>query len=226
MDDKERIDALKMAAGLPIEEERVVDAETGTVFTRMVRRIRDVFLRTKKLVKGEGFRMSAEWHIVARKVDTGEVVYETTANNVIVDDGRVNTLKQILGLATTVTFIALGVGSSNTAADATQTRLQNELIANAARKSLTNTVGAALSAADVTAEVSGAYRQKIIVQAVYAAGDLNNGSTFAEYALFSTATNPATGTSTSGTMLNRFVPASSLAKDGSLAVTVQCTLRA
>lgn len=143
--------------------------------------------------------------------------------NIVVDDGRKQVLKHILNItspAAPVNFPYLGVGSGVTAAAATDTTLQTELTGNANRKTLLNTNDLAFTDTDIAFEVSGSFRWKVIAQATYDAGDGNNSSVFAEYAIFST------NVFATGKMYNRFVHPSPFTKTASLAVVVKMTLRA
>lgn len=161
-----------------------------------------------------------------------ETHYEVLDHNLVVNSGRVHALARIVGMTAGLSFPYLGVGSDNgtiLALANTNLTLGNELIANASRITCTDTVGNPLSSDPLSTIVADSsvspYQEKIVIQGVYGTSDANNGSTFAEYGLFSTATLPSTGSGTSGTMYNRFLPASSFVKSSSLAVTIQLTLR-
>jgi hypothetical protein len=161
-----------------------------------------------------------------KEVLKAPIVYQVRHKNTIVDDGRKEVLKDLFGFGVVASFLAGSVGDGATfPTDNTRDRLVNELLGNAARRSVTDTSGAALDATDIVAEVSGSNFWKIIAQFVFLTSDLNNGSTFAEYGLHSTTTNPGSPTGLSGVMLARYVPASSFVKSVAFQVTVQWSLR-
>jgi hypothetical protein len=169
------------------------------------------------------------WDVAARN-EAGEIVSRETDQNIVVIGGRENVLNLLFALAASSTVVALGAGASGTAATATDTRLNYELVGNASRKPLTNTSFAPLSSADVVLEtfVDGfgeTYYTKIIVQGVYQLVDGNNGQPFQEYGLFSTTALPGTPTSTSGIMFNHFVAGAPVVKDNTITITVQVTIR-
>lgn len=144
-------------------------------------------------------------------------------HNLVTDVGRQKVLKFVLGInspAAPVSFPYLGVGSGTTAADAGDTELETELEGNATRKTLLNTSDLALSDSDIAAEVSGAFLWKVVAQATFLSGDANNGSTFAEYGLFTT------NTYATDVMYNRYVHPSPFVKSAALSVVVRVTLRA
>lgn len=176
----------------------------------------------------QGYSICGQWKILEHDL-FGRLVSEHESENLVVNSGRDLTCFFLLGLGSASSIVALGVGASSTAVTATDTRLVSELIGNPTRKGLTNTSNTTLTTADFTLDttvVSGTtYYKKIVLQSQYAAGDLNNGNTFNEYGLFTTAVNPLTPTASSGIMFNRFVDPAPIQKTASNSVTVQITLR-
>jgi len=176
----------------------------------------------------------AVWRIIEKDVH-GNVLRDRELKNLIVNAGRNQDLLNLFMLPGSGGFVALGAGASTTAATVSDTRLTYELIGNAARKSLTNTSGAALSPSDVVSYPSGVaivlnatstatFYSSVTCQAVYDSGDGNNGNQFGEYALFTTATNPATPTSTSGVMYNHLIDPSPTIKSAANSITCQVTV--
>lgn len=179
--------------------------------------------------KGHGEELApiaCEWHIVAFNVHTGEIVHEEKDFNVIVVGGKEEMLKLMFNISGSP-FIAMGAGEGSTAATVNDTRLETELIANATRKSLTKTDGSTPLTVETEVTTIGAntYHRKLVSRASFLSGDSNNGDNFREYALFTTATLPGTPTSTSGVMFNRYVAASNIAKDSSIQINVDTTVR-
>jgi hypothetical protein len=176
----------------------------------------------------QGYSICGQWKILEHDL-LGNLISEHESPNLVVNTGRDLTCYFLLGLGSASSIVALGVGASSTAVDATQTQLVYELIGNPTRKGLTNTSNTTLTTADFvldTTVVSGTtYYKKIVLQSQYAAGDLNNGNTFNEYGLFTTNVNPLTPTASSGVMFNRFVDPAPIQKTASNSVTVQITLR-
>lgn len=170
----------------------------------------------------------AQWHIKAIN-ECGEVVHEEKKENLIVKTGRADVLQLLFDLSG-VALNAMGAGACSTAATVDDTRLNYEHILNPTRKDLTNTDGDPLDVADIVDEtytdgLGNTYYKKLVLQATYAAGDLNNGHPFQEYGLFSTATLPGTPTGTSGVMFNHLVAASPISKDATITLLVIVTLR-
>ncbi len=126
------------------------------------------------------------------------------------------------------------MGSSSTAALATDTRLTSENLNTGGgdtytvRPSLTNQSGASLSGADIVDDpqtIGGiAYQKKIIVRGKFLTTDLS-GATFYEFGLFDTTTLPGTPTGTSGVMFNHFVLGTSIVKSPSLEIDTDTTIR-
>lgn len=168
----------------------------------------------------ENLLLKADWNVKVHHIHDG-LIYEETKENIVVRLARVDLLKHVFNLGSPINtgFLYMGAGSGSTAAAVTQSALVTELTGNANRITVTNTAGAALSASDIVQETSSSYDQKIIVQAAYPTGDGNNGSTFYEFGLFSSATFAA------GTMWNRFVLGASIAKTNLIAITLQVSIR-
>lgn len=166
------------------------------------------------------------WTIIVENHETGES-YEHESGNLVVDLGRENILKELFGIAGGLDFLYLGVGNGSTAAAETQTALVSEITlasspagSLADRVNLTDTSGGAIDAGDIQSDATvSPYRKKIVLQGIYGTTD-NNGTTFREFAVFSSDTFGA------GTMLNRFVLGSDIAKTSAISVTVQITFRA
>lgn len=178
--------------------------------------------------------MMAEWNIKAVNIHTGEVTYEETQKNLIVDTGRADILNLLFGFSG-VTLVAMGAGASGTTAAYTDTKLYYEYptTASGTRYALFNQNGIALSGSDVqqntfvdtTESPNITYRYVIAIQATIPANDPNNGNPYQEYGLFSVNTLPATPSSTSGTMFNRLVANTAIIKDNSTQIIVNITLR-
>lgn len=168
------------------------------------------------------------------------IINEHEAKNFVVNNGRDNVIAQLFGLtwgASGTPVVAMGVGASSDSSTlptaVTPTRLSYEYLGNASRRVLTNTdsetlLGLAdrndIASEDIT--ISGyQFFRKIIVQSVYGPSDGNNTQVFREYGLFTTTTNPATPSSTSGIMFNRFVDPDPITKSGANTVVVQVTIR-
>jgi hypothetical protein len=156
------------------------------------------------------------------------IVYDCRHGNLVMNVGRVNMLQSQF-LTGAVAIIAGGVGSNNAnTTDATQVHLGAELIAGTSRPTLTNTSGTTLSTVSASSAITlvtgQSYNEIITAQWQYATGDANNGSTFAEYGMFSSTTLPGTSTGTSGTMFARYVPTSSFTKTSSFLVTIQWSI--
>lgn len=171
---------------------------------------------------------------IAEKSDGTRTIHGE--HNMVVDTGRINSMKGILPFTTSpVTMVAIGAGVCSTAEDYAQDRLIYELIGNAARKDLTRTTDSLaiasnpLTNSDIVSEVvtigGFTFRKKVVLQAVYDFVDSNNGNTFREYALFSTATLPGTPTGLSGVMYNRIVDPSPIPKDINTKIIIQITMR-
>jgi hypothetical protein len=174
----------------------------------------------------------ATWKILVHDL-LGNLIEEKNLKNLVVQTGRTQLLRNLFALSASGGVIALGVGACTTTATLDDTRLNYELIGNAARKPLTNTSGAALSPSDIVnqtsvivlnASSSATFYQQLTCQAVYNSGDSNNGNQFGEYGLFTVATNPATPTSTSGVMYNHLIDPSPTPKSAANAITVQVTV--
>lgn len=176
----------------------------------------------------EGLAICGQWKLSEFDL-YGSLISEHESENLVTNVGREFVVRYLFGFGGASSIVALGVGASSTAPAVTQTQLVSELIGNAARKDLTNTSGGALSVSDYVLETttigSTTYYSKIVLQAQFAAGDGNNGNTFNEYGLFTTAVLPISPTASSGDMFNRFVDAAPITKTGSNSVTVQITLR-
>lgn len=177
----------------------------------------------------QGVPIHCSWKITEIDEDSGVILSIKEKENLITNNGRSLMLESTFGLAGSSVIVALAVGASTTTATVTDTRLTYELIGNATRKTLTNTSGAALTAGDITLETTTigtvTYYEKLVVQAIYAAGDSNNGNQFGEYALANTVTNPANPTATSGVILNHLIDSSPVQKTASNSVTIQITIR-
>ena len=163
----------------------------------------------------------------------GNIVSEREMMNLITNSGRTQFFRNMFALSASGGFVALGVGASTTAATVGDTRLTYELIGNPARKPLTNTSGAALSASDIVTATTtivlnvtstATFYENISCQAVFNSGDLNNGNQFGEYGLFTTATLPGTPTSTSGTMYNHLVDPNPIFKSAANQITAVVTV--
>lgn len=174
----------------------------------------------------------AVWKVLEHDV-YGNLVSEREMKNLITNAGRTQMFLNLFSMTASGGFVALGVGASTTTAQVTDTRLTYELIGNAARKALTNTSGAALSPSDIVTATStivlnatstATFYQNVSCQAVWNSGDLNNGNQFGEYALFSTATNPATPTSTSGVMFNHLIDPNPTFKTAANQITAVVTV--
>lgn len=176
----------------------------------------------------------AVWRIIEKDLH-GNVVRDRTIHNLVTNAGRDQVILNTFMLAGSGGFVALGVGASTTPASVSDTRLTHELIGNATRKTLTNTSGAALSPSDIVTYPSGiaitlngtstvTFYKSITCQAVYNSGDANNGNQFGEFGLFTTVTNPATPTSTSGGMYNHLIDPSPTQKSSGNSITAQVTL--
>lgn len=128
----------------------------------------------------------------------------------------------------------MGVGSSSTAAAATDVHLGSENLNQGGgdtytvRPTLNNTSGAPLSSTDIVDDpqtIGGIfYQKKIIVRGRYLTTDLPS-TTFAEYALFDTATLPGSPTGTSGVMFNHFVAGTPITKTTAIEVDIDTTIR-
>ena len=147
------------------------------------------------------------------------------------DEARINALVSTFNQAittppTVVSYGFGGVGSDATdPTDATLTHLKSELITGTVRKSLISIDDDALVLGDIVTDVVGSNRKRINVKYVYPQVDALNGSTFAEFALFSVSTLPGSPTGTSGVMGARFVPATAFNKDPSFKVTMNWIMR-
>lgn len=169
--------------------------------------------------------LKGTWKVTVRDAE-GNLVGDEEHGNIVVDLGRVETIKDIFGVGAISGFLYLGVGSGSVAAAATDTTLGSEITlvsvppgSLADRVNLTDSTGNPIDGTDVVADATvPPYRQKIVVQGVYATTD-NNGTTFQEFGIFSSDTFGA------GTMLNRFVLGSPISKTSSISVTVQITIR-
>lgn len=171
------------------------------------------------------FDITATWNVLVHDAE-GNLLHSEERHNLIVDGGRSETLADVVGVGAISSFKFLGVGSSNTAAAETQTTLVAETtnVSSPAgsltvRATCTDSTGGVLDIGDVASDATvPPYRKKIILQSIFATGD-NNGTTMYEFGLFSSATFGA------GTMFNRFVLGSSIAKTSSISVTVNITIR-
>jgi hypothetical protein len=168
----------------------------------------------------------AEWELLVRNEITGEIVIRDSLPNLITNLGRDHVITRTCGGTGTVTFPYMGVGSGVTVPDYPDVHLTSELIAAATRVALTNTSGGTLDIANIAADTSvSPYRRKIIGQGFYDAPNANDGSTFAEAAIFSVNTLPGSPTGTSGVMYNHFKFPNSFVKDANLSATLQMILR-
>lgn len=181
--------------------------------------------------KGEtrqGFPLVCSWKIKAWRPETGEIVHEEEAKNIVVKVGKDDMLRLLFGLSGS-SYVALAAGACSTAATVDDTQLNYEHILNPSRKSLTNTSDVALSASDIASEDytedTCDFHKKITVRGVYETGDANNGHPFQEYGLFTTDVLPATPTSAQPTMFNHFVAATPITKDASTEIVVDITVR-
>ena len=147
--------------------------------------------------------------------------------------GKAQLLNRLFALGASP-IIALAVGSSNTAAAATDTHLGSENLNTGGgdtytvRPTLTNTAGASLSSGDIVDDpqtISGIfYQKKIIVRGKFLTTDLP-GDTFYEYGLFDTTTLPGSPTGVSGTMFNHVVVGTPITKTLSIEVDCDTTIR-
>lgn len=146
----------------------------------------------------------------------------TFRHNILLDDGRKMVARHLLDFETPTAYPYMGVGSSTTSTDPTQTGLQTELTGNANRIALTNTNGNPWTSSDFTQEtpIGTSFRWKIIAQAIFPTGDGNNGSLFAEWGI---ANQAAFGGGSK--FYNRYLSGSPFTKDSSLAIAAQMLLR-
>ena len=149
-------------------------------------------------------------------------------HNMVVDTGRHQVLKSILGISTPtpiVSFPYLGVGEDYTTPEAMgQTGLLSEIVGGnlTARQPLVRAGGGSFTDSDIVSDhpVGTGYYWMVVGQVTYLATDLV-GSVFGEFGLFSVST-----FSPSGVMYDRFVNQAHFTKSNTLAVVVQITLRA
>jgi hypothetical protein len=155
----------------------------------------------------------AKWHIQLVHNETGEVLQESESPNLVVRIGREYVLRNLFNLSGAF-FLYGAAGPCSTPPDIEDTQLEYEYIATtgySARKGLTNTSEAALTAGDITSDDVTIddcdYYKKLTVQYSYN-GAVETGlqyQPFRAYMLNSFSTLPATPTSASGVMLNHFV---------------------
>ena len=172
--------------------------------------------------------MCVQYHIILTETETGRVVQETKSNNLITKVGKEYILRDLFNL-TGATFVAMGIGIDTATATLDDTRLGIEAIADSARKTLTNTSGAALSSSDIQSGTysvdGGTYYKKLTVQAIYdGSTDPNVDEDITEYAIFSTATLPGTPTGTSGLMFNHYVPGTVTTLTAATTLTVRANI--
>jgi hypothetical protein len=175
-----------------------------------------------------GLNLRGTWEIIKwkgspiwcaeSKTWVGEILQYCKEENTILNSGRDQLFLKLFGLSGAVTMVAGGVGDDATVPVETQTRLQNEIILGATRKALTNVDGSTLS--NTIAAATAPYFRKMTVMWEYPSTDATDGSTYAEFAIFSTLTLPGAGGGTSGTCFNRFRPGASFTK--STGSTIQC----
>lgn len=166
----------------------------------------------------EFLNIDGAWAFVSKDRDGNIVDVRLEKPNVITDLFRNDLLEHVVGLSTLGgPWIYLGVGDNNTAADAAQTALVNELIGNASRITCTGPAAGPFAVATDTGTPP--YRKKVILEGVFPATDGNDGSNFWEFALFTSAT------FATGDMLNRFVLGSALPKINGISITALTTLR-
>jgi len=181
-------------------------------------------------MSSEGKPILVQWDILTHDLE-GKLLSESSATNLVVNTGRT----QLLGLAFVPSlsssggFYSLGVGASAIAASVTDTRLTYELIGNSTRKLLTDTSGLTPTNTDIVLETTTiggcTFYEKIVLQAVFSAGDGNNGATFNEYGIFTSNALPASPTGISGNMFNHYIDPSPVTKSGSNQVTAIITIR-
>lgn len=173
-----------------------------------------------------------EWHLQLIKTDTRALLYEEKDHNIVVKDGRAETLKLLLNLSG-VPFIALAAGACGTAATVNDTRLNYEHILNGTRKGLYKQSDGItpITSADVVddtfVDTNGqTYYKKLTCRSQFVGvSDANQGQPFQEYALLSNVTCPGTPTGTSGTMFNHYVATSAIILNSDVTLLVDTTIR-
>lgn len=170
------------------------------------------------------------WRVIKTCNITGDVLHDSGHHNIVTDNGRALEINNLFGLGSSGIIVAMAAGASSTAAIHTQSQLVYELIGNASRKTLTNTSAALLTSADIqtisyTDGYGEPYYRKLTVQSIFnGASDGNVNQPFQEFALATSTTLPATPTSTSGVIYNRYVNASPVILTSTTTITVQVSL--
>lgn len=170
----------------------------------------------------------AVWRI--QELDAnGVILQERELKNLVVNTGRELLLRNLFAVGASGGVIAMGVGASSTTATVNDVTLTYELTGNGARKTLTNTSGAPLSAADIVVDIvtisSTTYYRKVVAQATWPTSDGTNGNYFSEYGLFTTLPTPATPTASSGIMFNHLIDPSPTLKTIANSIVSQVTVR-
>lgn len=174
--------------------------------------------------KKENAIASCQWLIRAYNLE-GEEVYREEKHNLVLREGRKNVLQSFLGLTPTASsYLFCAVGSGSTAAAVADSTIQGELTntLTGTRLPFTNTSGVALSVGDIvqsTATVSGFdFDQKVVMQATISTSDLN-GSNLRQYGCSNSNFFPTVH------IFNKYVASADLAKDNTISVIVQMTIR-